>query len=313
MFLIGLDLSSSLVIVFLVILLILIIALKKHVSSAVDSIRDNLSEYGAATLPIFFSLGQILISDEFFNMFKTENLKWSSLVASPYRFTGIVIVIISVPLWLISIAKSAKKLRRVAKLEEDLADKEKDLEQFAQNVDAMVKGHIFNIGKDLDFGTRDTNNERITLYHHDPTSGLFVPFGRYSSNPEFEKDGKSTHRDSAGCIAEAWQHGRVFENDFPDPASSPEDYMRHSQAFNLKPDEIKKLKMKSRLYFGWRIVDTKGQNELAVFIVESTDKDRWTREELEEYFESKNATLSSIIESFSFRSPNASLALKENI
>jgi hypothetical protein len=69
--------------------------------------------------------------------------------------------------------------------------------------------------------------------------------------------------------------------------------------------------MKSRLYYGHRIPDTRGSNEIAVFIVESTEHDRWTEEKLVEYFTSHESRLSGLIETFASRIPDISSARKE--
>ncbi len=185
------------------------------------------------------------------------------------------------------------------------------MDSLAQDFEAISQGYITSIARNLGFGSKTEKTERITIYAHDSANNVFIPFGRYSSNPKYERRGRDFYPNNQGCIAKTWEHGRWFINDYPEWNTKQKDYIERAKEDGYKPTVTKKLNMKSTLYFGWRVLDTKGDKKLAVLIVESTDSNRWTKEQLEEYFEREDRKLSEIVERLAPRLPKISSARKE--
>ena len=73
-------------------------------------------------------------------------------------------------------------------------------------------------------------------------------------------------------------------NDLPDPSDSLDDYAAHQGANGFPEAEARLLTMKSRLYYAYRVMDTRNRNPIAAIVVESTDGDRFTRDELDQVF-----------------------------
>jgi hypothetical protein len=73
-------------------------------------------------------------------------------------------------------------------------------------------------------------------------------------------------------------------NDLPDPLGSWDDYAAHQGANGFPEAEARQLTMKSRLYYAYRVMDTRLRQPIAAIVVESTDGDRFTRDQLDQVF-----------------------------
>jgi len=60
---------------------------------------------------------------------------------------------------------------------------------------------------------------------------------------------------------------------------------------NINKNVVRAFNMKSRLYYGYRIMDVINRNPLAVIIVESTDLSRYSKDELHKVFTLSNRAL----------------------
>lgn len=161
----------------------------------------------------------------------------------------------------------------------------------------------------LAFGDIESQAERITIYAHDPREQCFIEIARFSENPVYKK--KSTNRvtypDAQGCISLAWQRGIYFAKDYPDPVQDLEGWVGRCGRDGV-PDELaRRFNMKSRLYFGFR-VNALDREPLAVVIVESTDPDRYTEEDLRDFFGWWGDQLRARIEPFRKNLPKLSVA-----
>lgn len=137
--------------------------------------------------------------------------------------------------------------KRVTKLESKVEQLESENHLLVENVKDLIDGYLLRLAiEKLGFGKQAENTERITLYLFDPT-GKFFPIGRYSSNPQFRRFGRTEYPADKGCIAETWEHDWFFDSDFPDPITSFDDYVNKQAEYRIAKSVVEKLKMKSRL------------------------------------------------------------------
>ena len=215
-----------------------------------------------------------LLSDEVVRHLFSQT--WRDLVQclSIYGFIIASIVFFAISLWQIF---RDKRLSSLAKKIEGLENENRIL---AENVRAILEGYLFRLATGrLKFGERATNVERITLYVLDP-NGDFVPAGRYSANPEFNRTGRDRYPAGEGCIAKAWQNEWFYETNFPCPIANWPGYVAAQAKFDISTETSERLGMRSRLYYGRRISSLTSTQPIAIVMVESTDPERFTERQL---------------------------------
>lgn len=128
------------------------------------------------------------------------------------------------------------------------------------------------------------SSERITFYLHDDKSN-FVVSGRFSFQPDYDKPGRLRYPDNEGTIARSWREITAFHHDLPDPDRANSSYLKVCAEQGLSPETVNNITMKSRLYYGRRIPDARGEKPLAVIIVESIEPKRYTEDQLNKVFD----------------------------
>jgi hypothetical protein len=135
----------------------------------------------------------------------------------------------------------------------------------------------------LEFGSHNDCNERISLYVHNKQSGFYI-IGRYSHNPSLsEMDKTKQYSTKQGCLAKAWEKGNYFDNKFPDIKNFNHYYTYSENNYSIPKDRVKKIKMKSRLFYGLRIMDQNDKSK-AVIMIESTTNNRYDETSLDDMF-----------------------------
>ena len=136
-----------------------------------------------------------------------------------------------------------------------------------------------------------TTNERVSLYKLD--MDRFSCIGRHSDNEIFKAKPSRLYPNNEGCIAKAWQVGKVQDASAPNPEDSLETWVSYNiDKFNFSEDVLINIKMKSRAFYGFRLRNT--QNEtIAVLMFESLDPDGLKFGKFDRFFnehEKKNIT-----------------------
>ena len=184
-----------------------------------------------------------------------------------------------------------------------------DRDSVMRELRACITGYLFGVSKDLDMIAAD----RISIYCHDKQSSNFIQVFRIAPNPVLERKGRIAYRDDQGYIALAWQQGGIFINNLPDFETDKRGYIRETSKSNFPKGLHDELRMKSRLYFGWRISNLMGDKQLAVLILESTNPVRWEKGTLDEYFDTQSEKFRSIFERVYKTLPELSDAAKRGL
>jgi hypothetical protein len=236
----------------------------------------------------------------------TINNSWAFFSGTPLGALGVLFV------W--AIYKDIKTKERYSDIVDDNERLRKKINGIEKDLSHYTEGYILSLANVLEFGKQKSNTDRITLYHHDNDGEFFIPVERFSYNTRYTKKGRSTYPDDEGCIAKAWQHGEYFENDLPLFENNPQQYVeRQHKQHGLDKDVAQGLTMKSRLYYGWQIRSVNGNQPLAVIIVESTEPDRWTENELSVFFRKRKRELCEFIDRFKQHLPEISAASKRGL
>ena len=153
------------------------------------------------------------------------------------------------------------------------------------------KHYARSLAQDLGFDL-DASHHRITFYVFDEKNNYFYRFHRHSSNPNYLGTTNNQYSPTQGCICKAWESGFHFDNQFPDPVKRYAAYCEYTRKlYNYTHDEVQQLKMKSRLYCSWAIKDTDGIGNVAVVVVESTEPNKWSEQELHDFFVQRREAL----------------------
>ena len=241
-------------------------------------------------LPLFVTYAMFIISDEGIKLYDKlfKQLKGEAVVP-PLGWSGWFLVI-SLPMsgifavWLL-IKRYKEKIK-----EPNYIELKEKLDFYTNNISTLVDGLLYSFAGELNLG----NSDRVTVYASVKTSengSEFIPIARYAGNPQFRAKGRASYPGNEGIISKAWHEGHYFDNKVPsvDDTQAYNDY--HFQHYGVKESVCNSIKMKSRLYYGWRVRDSSGRKDVAVIILESTSKKRFTEEELTSFFENKKRFL----------------------
>lgn len=187
--------------------------------------------------------------------------------------------------------QNVRKRRRFSEVEASLDERTREADGLrdehnvlVQNVKSLVEGYLASLARGrLDFDSGAEGCDRITLYAHDPT-GCFIPIGRFSYNPAYDRTHRKTYPDDEGCIAQAWQNGWCFIDSFPDPKTESAAYLAKHKECNCSEATATALTMKSVVYCGYRVMDAQDREPLAVLVVESTRAGRFKEAALRKIF-----------------------------
>ena len=178
---------------------------------------------------------------------------------------------------------------------------------FKDNFNNTIKGYLSTFARNrLEFGKDDAvekNNERISLFTYSDTEKKFTLQGRYSCNNTYDSSGRLLYPEGQGIISKAFQMDEYFCNEFPVPylnntdELNPEYVQKHCENFGLTKEEVADLTMKSCCMYGYAIKsDGEPKKNIGVVIVESTQKERFCKEELDKIFKAERKIIRNFIE-----------------
>lgn len=175
---------------------------------------------------------------------------------------------------LTSIITSARQ-PKIKTLNETVLALEEEADKIGENIHNLFEGILLNLSKKLVFTQNGT--ERVTLYIHKNSHGCFVPCGRYSNNPLFQKKGRTRFDDDQGCISKGWQTGWHFDNKIPTGKPLAANY--NNKNYGIPVDTASSLTMQSKLLAVKRIDGLEGR-PVAVLVIESTNKAAFAENDL---------------------------------
>lgn len=175
-----------------------------------------------------------------------------------------------------------------AKIEKDCGELRDTVQTIGENMKGYLDGMLLDLAVNrLKFPKDDgEGGDRISLYAH-TKKGFFRPMARFSFNPRFKDVNRATYPEGQGFINCAWEGGRCYEPDLPDPETAKVRYLKRHTDFGVPEDVVEKLRMKSRLYYGIRL-DAKDATPMAVIVVESVNPTRWSEQKLIDIFEDED-------------------------
>ena len=144
---------------------------------------------------------------------------------------------------------------------------------------------------------------RLSLYLHDEPRSAFIPCGRYSRNPAYNRPGRTHYPDSQGCIERGWRHGWHFDNQVPPASQASARRTYNLRNYNVPEHVTDQIEMKSTLYAIKRLDNHDGR-AIAVLVVESTDKDLFTEDELRDTLEGSASDYARVIHALRSYVPN---------
>jgi hypothetical protein len=155
-----------------------------------------------------------------------------------------------------------------------------------------------------------TTNERVSLYKLD--MDRFSCIGRHSDNEIFKAKPSRLYPNNEGCIAKAWQVGKVQDAGAPNPEDSLKNWVNYNiEKFNFSEDVLMNIKMKSRSFYGFRLRNT--QNEtIAVLMFESLDSDGLKFGKFDRFFnEHEKKNITHLVKSLEKHIPSLEMARQE--
>ena len=171
------------------------------------------------------------------------------------------------------------------KLRSQNEDLQKDCKFMKENYQNTISGYLQSYAKNnLGFGTDGHYEDRITLFSYDRKTENFVLQARYASNEDYNQNGKFIYP-KKGLLYKAFNvEEGIFDNNFPLPKKGKKiskEYKEYQKKqYGLSYDTTEKLTMKSTSMFGYVIKSSSEGDKIGVVIVESTERDRFSKEQL---------------------------------
>jgi len=209
--------------------------------------------------------------------FFTEDPYFHPFINSFTKWVLAISIIGNIAAYLWDLKKSMELVeteKKLKELEYSLnQEKEKNhILQFAMN--DILSAVLITLSKALHFNKSD---DRISLYAYDKNGDCFTLLARYSNNPNIKEKNGRTYSKAYGCISLTWDKGEYEITELPDYDSSPQAYIKESARYGVPEEIVKNMSMKARYYFGYRIKDTRGQDDLAVIVIESLQAKRFDK------------------------------------
>jgi hypothetical protein len=184
----------------------------------------------------------------------------------------------------------SKNKKTITQLKNIIEEHKKVSETLSENIKELFNGFLYKFSTtQLQFST----TERVTLYVHDGND-TFIPFGRYSSNPEFAKKGRHEYPDSIGCVAKGWTDQWHFYKSANCPMKNEDKYIvEQEKKYSLDKGTVRLLKMKSSLLCVLRL--DVGCEPIAIIVVESINPNKYEEDELKNSLLTQQAYLAEMI------------------
>lgn len=152
---------------------------------------------------------------------------------------------------------------------------------------------------------------RVSLYKLD--MDMFSCIGRYSDNEVYKSKPSRLYPKNQGCIAKAWETGSCQNTNAPDPEADFTAWKMHNvQNFNISDEQLDKIRMHSRAFYGIRLQNT-DHNAVAVLIFESLKQNGLQLSKIQKHFHKNNEirNIVNLIESLESHMPSLEEARSE--
>ena len=195
-----------------------------------------------------------------------------------YSFWQIFIILLII-ICITFISLSSYHDRNIPKLEEELKIANEKLKIIREQIKDLFDFYLSGIAKDKLLFDEYNSEERVTLYLHNGKSA-FIPVSRFSFNPKYDTIGRLTYPDCEGYISKAWDKGQFFTNSI------------ENNKFKMSKKTINSIRMKSKLFAIIRI------EKLGLIVVESTNKDKYKEDEINNILDREKRYLSDMLYNF---------------
>jgi len=174
------------------------------------------------------------------------------------------------------------------------------MDQDSKNIDSynLFSKYLYGYFKRFNLTTK----ERISLYRLE--MDVFSCIGRYSENETFRIKPNRLYPFNQGCISKVWEFGNYQNADIPSPENIDEWNQYNIDNYHFTLEELNRIRMKSRSYFGLRLKNTENVT-IAVIIFESLEQNGLPFGKLERFFkESEISNITNLIESLKSHIPS---------
>lgn len=267
----------------------------------------------ATTLQPFFGLltllsGTTLTFD--FAEIGEEHPQWSGLLnlLGGMAHLGVFLVLATASVAVAIVTSRREKTLRA--LSASLLKHKSQIDEIGNVIIILFDGLLLNLANKLDI--KQGAQVRLSLYVHDASNGIFIPCGRYSTNPVFRSPGRTSYPETEGCIGRGWETGWHFDNKVPSGNQAAARRTYNFKTYCVPEWVTDGVKMKSTLYAVKRLDDALGAS-VAVLVVEAIDADHFDEGPLRAIIESTVADYARVIHEMRGYLPNPAKAAESGL
>lgn len=179
-----------------------------------------------------------------------------------------------------------------------IQEQESSLEKFGQENTALFNYVLYILSKNI--GLTDT--DRISVFKK--TKDSFQTIGRYSLNPNYCEIHRSFIPISEGFIGKALVNGECVKI-LPEVSKKKSKKEKHYKEWvmgncNIANNVLESIRMKSRFYYCKALTNPTGMERTSVIVVESTNAQRFTSDEIAEKLKPEEDKIQAFVEKCRF-------------
>ncbi|WP_291118421.1 hypothetical protein [Empedobacter sp. UBA7248] len=188
------------------------------------------------------------------------DLSWAELNTS-LVFIGILLIIIGV---IVNFSQKNKNLS-YTQMQTELQTTQQKFKNIEKEYFKLCSDNIRVIFENF-FSLTDGQG-RVSIYKFDDNQ--FKLLGRYSNNPEFNKIGRGNYSSNEGFIAKGWQNETFKIDSCPKWTGKGKEYKDFMKSVcNISDTALRKIRMKSRSFFIYRINNEDSRPPLGIIVFE---------------------------------------------
>lgn len=197
-------------------------------------------------------------------------------------------------------------------LRDKIQKQQQQINVFKQNFIEIIEANMLSLARDkLNIMVNSSDSFRLSLFYCDEKKSNFRHITRVSNNSALRNSGRFVYPHGEGCLWEAYQHGKHFNNSIPDYRNRQQYYEYMHNNYHMSQQTCDNLRMHPTLIYGYRINKRYKNVPLCIIIIESTNRCIPLENNLDSLLDNEKNIIRNLVEPFEEYIPD--ITLSENL